>query len=182
MRVPSRYARATVCGGRPHPNHWNGRRSIDSRCGVVRVGASSRPRSGALDRVNVAAHDMQKLGFAVVPRAADFIRPNVISAPAVNGAIDRAALARRLRGDTRQPFTVRVPTVLFVIGGLLTRCVPAIEHSIHVTSRPWRNELQSASDVPNLGDPRCVKHLGAGTAFPTHMRRDICMECRHHRV
>ena len=68
-----------------------------------------------------------KLGFALVPGSADFIRPSVIPAPAINGAIERSALARRLGGDTRQPFTVRIPAVLFVVGGLLARATVLLE-------------------------------------------------------
>jgi DNA-directed RNA polymerase subunit RPC12/RpoP len=75
----------------------------------------------------VGSESDQKLGFAVVPGSADFIRPSVIPAPAINGAIERSALTRRWSGDTRQPFTVRIPAVLFAIGGLLARATFLLE-------------------------------------------------------
>src|SRR6187200_1927650 len=75
-----------------------------------------------------------KLGFAVVPGSADFIRPSVIPAPAINGAIERRALGRRLGGGTRQPSTVRIPTVLFAIRGSLARFVLANGLSIQAHS------------------------------------------------
>ena len=69
----------------------------------------------------------QTLGFAVVPGSADFIRPSVIPAPAIDGVIERSSLARRWSRDTRQPFTVRIPAVLLVIGGLLARTTFLLE-------------------------------------------------------
>jgi hypothetical protein len=115
----------------------------------AKPGASRAARRAGLDGRSRA----RRFGLAVLPRLADFVRPRVIATPAVDRVVERSSLARRLRADSRQPLTVRVPAVLLAVGAVLF-------DSGAILGRQGRSELMRfllAHGLLTVLVPRCAK-------------------------